>query len=114
MPQKNGGISFLLRPTANNWYDFWVYICPFDAEFSSKVAVNRLRYIANSGTAPWSNIVMNGEPLIDLLIIATVSESVLPTSVGNFIDAILEQNLTAEIKRSAFQNLNAKVMYEAG
>jgi hypothetical protein len=72
-PERNGGVSFLLIPFADRHYDFWVYICPWSAGFSSKTAVHSLRKAVDNNVAPWGTLEMDDRPLIDQLYEATTS-----------------------------------------
>lgn len=81
----------MLKPSAQGSYDFWIYICPLDAEFSAKQAVYSLRLAENYGCVPWGNITLDGSPLIDLLVDATVKTS-LPTETSSMVKWIKEKN----------------------
>ena len=98
-PLRNGGISFLLKPGQPRAYDFWVHICPFDAEFSSRAAVAKLRE-ASKIAAPWASITLDGRPLIEQLIESS-ELTALPTSIGTMIDMIKTINLREELKYQA-------------
>lgn len=110
-PRRNGGVSYMLRLKEDSTYDFWLYVCPLDAEFSSKAAVHKLRQVADSGVAPWANVTMNGAKLIDLLVAATVQTD-LPTEVGKLAEYIWRLNNSAEMRIKTFRT-NAREIYEA-
>ena len=68
-PAEKGGLSFLLRPTDYRVYNYWVYMCPLDTEFSAKQAVKTLRDRADSNVKPWGRVdIQNETPLIDLIL----------------------------------------------
>jgi len=92
-PQRNGGVSYLVKPTdvVRGEYEFWLYICPLDSEFSSKAAVKRLREVANAGVAPWGRFTLDTWPLMDYLVWHT-SRTDLPTEAGKLADQIWKQN----------------------
>lgn len=106
-PLTHGGVSFLLQPTAEKTYDFWIYICPEDASFSARQAVKTLREIAERKTVPWGTVVMNEEPIIEQLTKSIIYEQhVLPSEVGHQVLKIVMVNSYA-----AWKQLNAQNKY---
>lgn len=103
---RMGGVSFLMRPIASGVYNFWVYVCPEDAQFSARQAVKSLRDRADSGTVEYGVVTLNGDPLIDQLIAATQASHALPSKIPDQISRILSTNaVEAEklrIERLAF------------
>lgn len=100
-PLKNGGVSFMLRPTDQRTYEFWVHICPLDAEFSAKAAVKRLREAADSVVVPWATITLDDRPIVQQLIEASLTHSSLPTHLGSIVDMISAINHREELKYEA-------------
>ncbi len=83
VPHSQGGISFLLKPVSEGVYDFWVYICPHDIEFSSRQAVKSLREITERGVVPFGTITPGGEPLVESLTRFVINERMkLPSEAG--------------------------------
>lgn len=74
VPHSKGGISFLLKPIAEGVYNFWVYICPQDVEFSSRQAVKSLRETVEKGIVPFGTITPAGEPLVESLTRFVINE----------------------------------------
>jgi len=74
VPHSQGGISFLLKPVAEGVYDFWIYICPKDIEFSSRQAVKSLREIAARGVVPFGTVTPGDDPLVDSLTRFVINE----------------------------------------
>ena len=89
----------MLKPVGEKMYDYWVYICPLDAEFSNRSAVARLRS-ASTVAAPWSSIEIDERPLIDQLL-DSAEHSPVPTSIGTMIDMIRAINHREEMKYQA-------------
>jgi len=110
-PLSNGGVSYLLRPTEDGTYNFWIYICPFDAGFSAKAAVKRLREVVDDGVAPWGTIKMNSLPLIDQLVAAT-TQTDLPTEVGDMVKKIWHRNHEQYIIRQQSMKIHALDIYK--
>lgn len=81
----------MLRSTTQQSYDFWVYVCPLDAEFSSRAAVKRMRDVAKDGVVPWGTIEMDDRPLIEQLTEAS-RRSVLPTTLNRILNSIEKIN----------------------
>lgn len=100
-PQRNGGVTYLVKPIGQAHYEFWIYICPLDAEFSAKVATRKLREVANNGVAPWGNFRLEQWPLMDYLVWHTARTD-LPTEAGKMADQIWKHNqLQKELKEIA-------------
>lgn len=104
-PLRNGGISFLLHLRAAEAYDFWIYICPEDTQFSSRQAVKSLREIVSRGTIPWGTINLVDGLLLDQLTKFIINEQchVLASDVGHLALKIVIKNsyattLAANIK----------------
>lgn len=111
MPQKNGGVTFMLRPTGEKTYDFWIYICPLDAEFSSRAAVNRLREVADKGVSPWGNITLDGSPLTEQLVDAA-RKSVFPSEVGKLLLRIERTQRVAQLNLQSAAPKSAVEFYQ--
>lgn len=113
----NGGISFLLSPTAEKQYDYWIYICPKDAQFSTKQAVKSLRLVVERNVVPWGHITLSNLSLQDeLLRSVTVSggDGLFTSDLISQVDDILQTNAFAEYTKSKMQwlNSNKKKEYE--
>ena len=109
IPQKNGGISFLCSTTKKTHFDFWVYICPFDAGFSPKGALNKLRLV-KAKVSPWGVIELDDRPLIEQLCDA-VSRSELPTKVTQMLVDIQVINYAATLKLESIKNKSVLGLY---
>jgi|SRR5579859_537495 len=108
-PLTNGGISFLLKPTAERTYNFWIYICPEDASFSAKQAVKTLREIAARQTVPWGTLTTSDEPIIEQLTKFIIYEQhVLPSEVGHQVLKIVMVNSYATHKLLNAQGKSAE------
>jgi hypothetical protein len=94
-PQRNGGVSYLAKPVGPGEYEFWLYICPLNAEFSAKAAVRKLREVVASGVAPWGCFKLERRPLMDYLVLNT-SKTKLPTEAGKMAEMIWAQNQKQE------------------
>jgi molybdopterin-guanine dinucleotide biosynthesis protein A len=99
VPQKDGGISFMLLPKAEGVYSYWVYICPMDAPFSPKGAVQNLRDRAKRGVEPWGEIVMNDDPVIIQLLKSVMSEENLASEVSKMAFEIMMTVWAAEARK---------------
>ena len=99
-----GGLSFLLRPVDKGVYNFWVYMCPASAMFSSRQAVKSLRNRADSGVVPYGTIPINDSPLIEQLVDFICSNSSLPSEVPGYVSQIRETNQHAEAVLNAIQH----------
>ena len=100
VPQPMGGFSFILVPRAEQTYDFWIYICPEDAPFSSKQAVMTLRERVSNGIVPFGTIELNDAPLIQQLTKYLITEMMaLPSEASkqaltiNLINSFAERKL---------------------
>lgn len=117
VPFSDGGISFLLKPTGDKQYDFWIYICPQGTSFSIRQAVKRLRDSANGNIVPWGKIALTGEPIIDLLVKNVMEENqALPSEVAKqVLDVVIINSYSeyqiSEIKEK-IENGSAKQQYE--
>jgi len=114
---SRGGISFLLRPQSERTYDFWVYICPEEVEFSAKQAVKALRDTVGRGTVPFGTVVLNEEPIIDVLTRYVVNENMaLPSSASKQLLSITIINGYANKKLLEAKELagTSRKAYEAG
>lgn len=87
----------MLRSAGEKTYDFWIYICPLDAEFSSRVAVKKLREVASQGVEPWGKITLDGSPLTEQLVKAVVRESIFPSEVGKLLLRIERTQIVAQL-----------------
>jgi hypothetical protein len=106
-PLANGGVTFLLRPVAARTYHFWIYICPEDAEFSSRQAVKTLREIASRGVVPWGIISLNEDAIVDQLTKFIITEQqALPSEVGHQVLKMVIVN-----SYSKWKFLNARDKY---
>lgn len=117
VPYANGGISFLLKPTGDKQYDFWIYICPSNTSFSVKQAVKRLRDSATSGTVAWGQISLTGESIIDLLIKNVMEENqALPSEVAKQVLDVVIINSHSEYQitelKEKIGNAPARQEYE--
>ena len=113
-PQRNGGISYLVKPTnvVRGEYEFWLYICPLDSEFSAKAAVKRLREVSEAGVAPWGRFRLDTWPLMDYLIWHTARTD-LPTEAGKLVNHIWLQNRKQEeLKELALAKSRVLNIYE--
>lgn len=111
--QRNGGISFLCIQHEDSSIDFWIYVCPFTAGFSSRAAVNGLRQ-SRTRASPWGRIEQpTDEPLILQLVRAVGQKTDLPTDVTRIIREIAEQNLAAEEKHAQLKEQNAIQLYSS-
>lgn len=92
----NGGISFMLRPTNEGQYNYWIYCCPLNIPFSAKQAVKSLRGVVARNVVPWGTLVINENPLIEQLTHELIQ---MPDfSVGGIISQIIDINKKAEEK----------------
>lgn len=109
--QRNGGISFLCKQHGDSSIDFWIYICPFTAGFSSRAAVTRLRKSAEHA-APWGRLGHpTDEPLILQLVRGISEKRDLPTDVTRILREIVEINLGVEDKHEQLKEQNAIQLY---
>lgn len=84
IPHSQGGVSFLLRPQSPGTYDFWIYICPENATFSSRQAVKTLRDSADRGIVPFGTIQISDEPITDTLTRFVINEQMaLPSEASH-------------------------------
>jgi len=114
IPQVRGGISFLLRPSAERTYDFWIYICPEDIEFSSKQAVKSLRDSAARGTVPFGHVVLTDEPIVDVLTRFVINEEMaLPSDASKQLLSITTINdyASKKLKQSEQRARESKNAY---
>jgi len=100
VPQPMGGLSFMLVPSAAQTYDFWIYICPEDAPFSSKQAVKTLRECIPKRIVPFGTLTLDETPLIQQLTKYLISEMMaLPSEASkqaltiNLINAFAERKM---------------------
>lgn len=100
---KNGGISFLLKPTDIKRYEYWIYICPLEIPFSNKVAVKRLRDISNAGIVSWWEFEIDERLLIDQLCESAVLNP-LGVTVRRDIESILRTNKRELAKFSSLES----------
>lgn len=99
----------MLLPRLEGVYDYWVNICPMDAEFSSKAAAMRLRQ-ASKNAAAWGTITLDGRPILELLC-ENVIQSELPTSIGALLRNIQDINDREAAKFKAKIELHARDLY---
>lgn len=101
IPQKFGGISFLLTPVSEKTYDFWIYMCPQSAMFSTKQAVKTLRDRVAEGIVPFGRIVIDDSPLMDQLAKFLIQEQmVLPSDAAKYALEIIITNSYAQKKHA--------------
>ncbi len=115
VPQKFGGISFLLTPVSEKTYNFWVYMCPQSAIFSTKQAVKTLRDKALGGIVPFGQIVMDDSPLMDQLAKFLIQEQMaLPSESAHYALEIIITNVYAErkLEQKEKQSLNMVSVYK--
>lgn len=98
-PQKSGGISFLLKPLENGTYNYWLYICPLDAPFSTKVAVHNLRERAARSIEPWGRITLTDEPILIQLVKSVMSEEYLVSDASKMAFEIIMTVWSSEAKK---------------
>lgn len=99
LPQKNGGISVLLLPTSDGEYSYWIYICPLDAEFSTKVAVKNLRDRVEKGVVPWGKVVLTDEPIVLQVLKSIMNEKHDSSDVSKMALEIMISIWAAESKK---------------
>lgn len=94
----NGGISFLFLPSETHGnFNYWIYVCPNDALFSSKTAVNKLRAAVKNKTKPWGNISLSDDSILDTAVESILMKSSgLETQVPNQLSEILVTKFRAE------------------
>ena len=108
IPQKFGGISFMLRPVAEKTYEFWIYMCPQSAMFSTKQAVKTLRDRCADGVVPFGHIVLDETPLMDQLTRFLIKEQMtLPSESAQYALEIVITNAYAEKKLLQHQQLSS-------
>ena len=106
----------MLKPTAEKQYDYWIYICPKDVQFSSKQSVKSLRDTSAKGTVPWGTIELDNTPMLDQLIASVLASTHhLPTEVNAYIRTILLFNNYSEARLAEFKsNMEVnRAIYEA-
>jgi hypothetical protein len=104
MSGTEGGVSFMLKPSADKLYNYWIYICPKDVQFSAKQSVKSLRDTSVKGIVPWGTIELDGTPVLDQLIASVLaSKHHLPTEVNAYIRTILMFNNLSEAKLTEFK-----------
>ena len=100
-PSAYGGISFLFHPKEYGVYDYWIYVCPIDAKFSSTAAITRLKSLISDGIKPWGTINKLEEPVLNTAIRSIISEqNELPTTVSHLALKFVMNNLQEQTKRS--------------
>jgi hypothetical protein len=99
VPQRDGGISFMLLPKAKGVYSYWVYICPMNAPFSAKVAVHNLRDRTKRQVEPWGEISLNDDPIIIQLLKSVMSEEKLSTEISKMAFDIMMTHWAAEARK---------------
>lgn len=116
LPSTRGGISFAFAPCdIQGTYDYWVYICPEDVEFSSRAAVKKLRLALENKVEPWGRIVLKEQPLLDTAIASVIKEEHdLPSRASHQAFKIMIQNLSVERLHTLYvQSIgNSKEQYE--
>jgi hypothetical protein len=103
-PARNGGVSFLLQHGDEvGRVDFWTYICPLDAEFSSKQAVKTLRTVVQRGIKPWGCLKLKGDvPLLDQLTENIIgADGPIPTGLNWVLWTITKHNEQQELRCKA-------------
>ena len=102
----------MLRPCADKTYDYWIYICPKDIQFSTKQAVKSLRATQARGAVPWGTIEMDGTPILDQLTNSVLANrNGLPTEVSAYVREIIQFSNMSEAKAREFKS-NAEVNRE--
>jgi hypothetical protein len=97
-------------------YNFWIYVCPDDATFSSRKAVATLRDVASRGVKPWGTITLSEEPLLETAVASIIREDTdLPTKVSHQAFKIMIENLsTTRLHQMYVQSCqNTKEHYES-
>lgn len=113
IPQKFGGISFLLKPVSEKTYDFWIYMCPQSAMFSTKQAVKTLRDKASEGIVPFGQIKLDDSPLMDQLAKFLIQEQMaLPSDAAKYALEIIITNSYAEKKHAQKEQNSANAAKE--
>ena len=103
----------MLCPISEGTYQYWIYICPKNAQFSSKAAVKKLREVQQTGTVPWGELHLDDSPILNQLVTAAVNSD-LPTEVGALIYYIQQLNTLALLeKQLALPTTSATSEYEA-
>lgn len=100
----------MLKSRADNDYDFWVYICPLDTEFSGRAAVARLRKVASENVVPWGVLKVDGSPIVEQLIKLSV-QTELPTLVGEILGEINSINQREDSKLVRAQSPKVHLEY---
>lgn len=95
---QHGGISFMLVAVEEGIYDYWIYICPKNIQFSSRAAVKRLREVKQSGTVPWGRLKLSDAPILNQLVVNAVNCE-LPTEVQSLITYIQQLNTLAILEK---------------
>lgn len=113
--QKFGGISFMLKPVCEKTYDFWIYLCPKSAIFSTKQSVKTLRDRRDEGVVPFGRIVLDDSPLMDQLVAFVIKEKMeLPSDASKLALEIILSNSHADFekaKRAYFTHGRAWIEY---
>jgi hypothetical protein len=110
----NGGVSFLLVPVAERTYDFWVNICPEDAPFSSRHAVDSLRKVRAAGTAPFGQLQLDERPIFDQLVEEVRRLAPPPYELGRYVSKISLLREVAARAQARHADTGAKKEYENG
>ena len=111
IPQKFGGISFMLRPVAEKTYEFWIYMCPQSAMFSTKQAVKTLRDRASEGVVPFGRLVLDDSLLIDQLAKYLIQEQMaLPSDAAKYALEIIITNAYADKRHAQKEQLSANAI----
>jgi hypothetical protein len=112
----NGGISFMFLPADNfKEYNYWIYICPETASFSTSIAVKKLRAIASDGVKPWGTIQLDDTSILNKAIKSVLAEEdELPSSVAKYLFKIMIANFSAEHLFTLYkeQTSNSRNQYE--
>lgn len=109
VPSDQGGFSVLVVPSDKDFYEYWLYICPKDSQFSSKQAIKSLRDVYLRGVEPWGGFKNKPlVPLVDQVIKSLLKEEggELPSSVAEDVLAIIMENsVQANKKLEAESNM---------
>jgi hypothetical protein len=104
----------MLLPFADGHYNFWVYLCPFTAEFSARAANHALRTAARNDVMPWGQFQINEHPLTDQLIKASIKsleERGLPSDLSKMLAQIEQTNVREQGKKQKFIEQGYRKLY---
>lgn len=92
-----GGISFLfLLASDATQYNYWIYICPSNAVFSTKTAIRQLRRAAAGGIKPWGTVKPQEQSILHAGLKSIMSEETdLPSEAAQYAFKMLMNNFRA-------------------